>query len=243
LEHGAQANAKDNADRTPLILGSMFGHVGAVRVLAQHMGSQGLEERDKKGKTALHWAAFANHEDVAAVLMEQGAEATSKDADGMTALMDACSTGHLGVVRVFLQQMGGQGLEEREEGGWTALHVAAVKGRDEVATCLLEHGIQANARDDDGVMPLMLASYEGLVGVVRVLLRYVGVQGQNGLDMNGATALHYAAHEGHEEVMRVLLLSGADPHSTDSEGITPRTLAEDKGHADCVAMLEVSLRD
>jgi ankyrin repeat protein len=106
----------------------------------------------------------------------------------------------------------------------------------------LEQGVQANARDNGGVTPLMLASYEGLVGVVRVLLRYVGVQGQNGLDMNGATALHYAAHKGHEEVMRLLLLSGADPHSTDNEGRTPRTLVEDKGHPDCVAMLEVSPR-
>jgi ankyrin repeat protein len=310
LEQGAQATAKDKTDRTPLILRSMLGHLGAVRVLAQHMGSQGLEERDVEGKTALHWAALANRKDVAVVLMEQGAQATSKDADGMTALMDACSAGHLGVVQVLVQQMGVQGLEERDdkgrtafycaliageeeimaflleqgaqtnirdqddttplsfacvtglmgglrvlahhlgvqglderdEKGWTVLHVAAVTGREEVVAFLLKQGVQANGRDNNGVTPLMLASYEGRVGVARVLLRYVGVQGLNGRDERGETALNHAACEGHEEVMRLLLLSGADPHSTDNEGSTPRTLAEDKGHADCVAVLEVSPR-
>jgi hypothetical protein len=76
-------------------------------------------------------------------------------------------------------------------------------------------------------------------------------------DLKGKTAVHWAAQEGYVEVVRFLLVSGADPTITDSEGRTPHALAEQddeddednederrimEGRASCVALFEVSQR-
>lgn len=42
------------------------------------------------------------------------------------------------------------------------------------------------------------------------------------------TPLHYAAHEGHAEVVQLLLSFGADPAIADIDGNTPLDLAEDE---------------
>jgi ankyrin repeat protein len=51
------------------------------------------------------------------------------------------------------------------------------------------------------------------------------------------SALHYAASEGHAEVVRVLLDSGADPKVSALGGMTPLFLAAAGGHAPVVVLL------
>lgn len=95
---------------------------------------------------------------------------------------------------------------------------------------LLNKGARANIRNDDGitphVTPLMFASSACHLGVVQALL-------QHGLELRdniyGCTALHGAARSGHKEVVRSLLIAGADPTTRDDQGRTPRTLAQMRG--------------
>jgi ankyrin repeat protein len=68
------------------------------------------------------------------------------------------------------------------------------------------------------------------------------------MDVNGLTALHWACVKGRGEVVRALLLAGADHTVTDHEGRTPRAIAEmeeedeedeTENRAGCVAAFEV----
>ena len=56
-------------------------------------------------------------------------------------------------------------------------------------------------------------------------------------DSNGMTALHHAARNGHIEVVRLLLDSGATVDAREQVGITPLSLAASRGHAVVIQLL------
>jgi ankyrin repeat protein len=132
----------------------------------------------------------------------------------------------------------------------TALHLAAgegYEGHEEVVALLLENGAHTNRKDDHGRTPLMRACVIGHLGVVKMLVQHMGVQGLDKEDEDAWTTLHYAAAWGHPEVVKWLLLAGADATIRDNEGLTPRAVAElrhdrdisDEGDARCVALFQV----
>jgi ankyrin repeat protein len=135
-------------------------------------------------------------------------------------------------------------------GGWgnTALHSAATMGYEEVVALLLDTGAHANTRDRQGVTPIMLACDNDHLGVVKMLVQHIEGQGLNDGNVDGWTALHHATRWGHDEVVRFLLLAGADPTIRDNRGRTPRALGEGnhsidifrEGRARCVAVFQVS---
>jgi hypothetical protein len=80
----------------------------------------------------------------------------------------------------------------------------------------------------------------------------MGASGLEDRDDEGWTALLNAAYWGQDEILRFLLLAGADHTITDKEGATARALAEEEdeeqhndthkeGKVRCVAVLEVSI--
>jgi ankyrin repeat protein len=155
---------------------------------------------------------------------------------------------------MLVMHTGAQGLEDQDRSGKTALRYAAQAGHEEAVAFLLGKGAEASARDIDNETPLMRACDNGHLGVVRMLVQHTGGGGVDARDgSQGWTALHGAASEGREEVVRFLLLSGADPMITDSKGRTAHALAtpEQPEHVDmheelrtrrarCVAVFRVS---
>lgn len=232
-------------------------HVGAVRLLVRHMEAEELGQRDDEGRTALHWAASKAYEatgegreEVVALLLSKGAQAQSGDETDKTPLLIASGEGHLGVVRILLQHMGGQGLEDADVNGYTALCYAVQGGHEEVVALLVGQGAQANIRDTSEDTPLIVASQCGHMGVVQVLIQHLKGQGLNERGARG-TALHHAASKGLEGMVRLLCLAGADPTIRDHQGRTPREWAEEEAsgymceqlnakRAACVAVFKVS---
>jgi cytohesin len=241
LGKGAQAGIRDDEHSTPLMLAAFRGHLGVVQGLVQHTEGQGLDTTDNHGRTALHWAVVGGHETVVTFLLTQGAQAINADRSGMTLFMLAVAGGHMGITQVFLELQGGQGLDERDDTGKTALHRAVIGGHAEAAAWLLRNGAGASIRDENGMTPLMWIGEEGQLGALQIVLQEVGEQGLRERDVAGFTALHWAALNNQEEAVQALLLAGADPTIKDNEGGTPRALADQIGHAECVDVFEVSM--
>jgi hypothetical protein len=128
------------------------------------------------------------------------------------------------VVQALLHQTEGQGLEAMDFEARTALHLAAEEGHADVVAVLLSQGAQANTSAQDGKTPLLAACAEGHLGVVQMLLQHVEGRALDVPDHYGDTALHLAAAEGYGEVIRALLLAGADPSMTDNKGRMPRVI-------------------
>ena len=92
-----------------------------------------------RGKTALHFACEAGGTiDVAAALLQHGAEAEVPDDVGVTPLMVAAGLGHVELVQLLLQA--GANVDAKQSGGATALMLAVKCNKPEVLWVLLEAG-------------------------------------------------------------------------------------------------------
>ncbi|KAF1848623.1 ankyrin [Cucurbitaria berberidis CBS 394.84] len=100
--------------------------------------------------------------------------------------------------------------------GITALHVAAELGRAPVMEVLLEKMSEKEIKADIDRQP----------------------SSRHGHDRDDKTALAIAAVKGHYEIVRLLLLRGADMDIKDRLGNTVTELAEAEGHAEIVQLLE-----
>jgi ankyrin repeat protein len=244
LGHGAREDLADDAGKTPLMRASIQGHLGLVRLVFEAMlergkAKMGVDRRGKDGKTALHHAAAGGHFDITAYLLCNEAQASIKDAFGMTPLMLACEKGPVEVVQILLL-LGvkeGQGLDERDEKGKTALHHAARRGNKRVVGLLLKKGAKASKKDKKSKTPLMLACSKGHLEVVEMLVEARKGRGLEAMNHDGMTALHYAAYKGHKDIVTFLLSKGAQANASDEHGFTAFMCACLHGHLDVVQIL------
>jgi hypothetical protein len=103
------------------------------------------------------------------VLLSSGADVNSKKEDGRTALHEAASQGHQGIVELLLAS--GAGVNNRAENGLTALHDAASQGHQGVVALLLSAAADVHSRTVGGITALHIAADKGHQGIVGQLLR------------------------------------------------------------------------
>lgn len=113
------------------------------------------------GFTALHLAAYFARPDVAALLLERGADpsAVASNASRVTPLHSAAAGRSVEVVRLLLRHP--VDVNARQHGGWTALHEAALLGDADMVRLLLGRGAATQVASDDGKLPLELALEKG----------------------------------------------------------------------------------
>jgi ankyrin repeat protein len=102
----------------------------------------------------------------------------------------------------------------------------------------VRRGAFPEIRNAMGWTPLMLASFFGVADSVEELLDMK--VNPNRVENDGWTALHIAAHEGHEGIVRLLLNSGAKESlsMTNKKGDRPADIASTKGHTKLLALLK-----
>lgn len=197
------------------------------------------------GTTALHWAAYHEDVDTAALLVKAGANVNAANRYGVPPLAVACRNGNAAVVRLLLEA--DADANATMKGGETVLMLAARSGNVEAVKALLVRGARHDARERHEQTALMWAAAEGHVAVVRALL-------EAGADMNvtldsGFTPFFFAVREGHIDVVRALLEAGIDvnaplrrrererkgpvenaPSRPVARGTSPLLLAVENGH-------------
>jgi uncharacterized protein len=107
------------------------------------------------------------------------------------------------------------------------------KSSDVIAFLLTNQATDVDISNKFGETPLMIASIEGNLPVVKAL-----VQGRNArLDHIGWTPLHYACSRGHLEVAQFLLANGAIVDSLSPGYTTPLMMAVQSGNEQLVKLL------
>lgn len=95
-----------------------------------------------------------------------------------------------------------------------------------IVQALIHHGVDVNAKDDDGWGALVCVIQDDNTEKIQVLVNaHADV---NARDNKGWTPLMYAASEGSLEATKLLLASGADPRLANNEGETALKIAREK---------------
>ena len=95
LEHGAEIEARDINNQTPLRYAAYYCSTEFVNILLKH-GAE-IEVTNCDNHTPLHKAAGNNSTDVVHLLLERGAEIQAKDADNDRPLHFAAAHNNTGV--------------------------------------------------------------------------------------------------------------------------------------------------
>ena len=102
LKGGADPNAPLPGGETPLMTAARTGALPAVKALLSHGASVDAKD-DRRGQTALIWAAAEGHAAVVQSLIEAGADFRTYLQSGFTPLLFAARDGRAEVVRVLLK--------------------------------------------------------------------------------------------------------------------------------------------
>ena len=238
-EYGADVNARDNNDSTPLNLAaSLSGNTELACMLIDEFGCS-PHIKGRVGRTPLHSACEGGHVDVARKLVtEYGADVNARDNSDNTPLnLVARFSGKMELVCMLIDEFGCS-PHTKGQHGRTPLLQACAGGHVDVARKLVtEYGADVNARDNDDSTPLVLAAYYGKIEVIRMLVSelHVNLETKGKL---GRTGLHWACVLGKEDVARMLVSEfGADVNARDNQNKTPLDIATSKGFSAIVDIL------
>ena len=124
--------------------------------------------------------------------------------------------------------------KQREQLGWTPLHLAAISGSEDTVKMLLGAGAKVALTDCNGQTPLHAAASSG-EDTICGLLVHAGAE-VDALDCFGFTPLRWSVLNGHALAVHLFLEAGADS-STELEGMSPLELACAAGHLGVAATL------
>jgi ankyrin repeat protein len=119
--------------------------------------------------------------------------------------------------------------------GRTALHHAAIKGRDACVHSLIAAGANPNVVDKHGMMPLHYALWDDYRACAYALI--TAGANLNATNIVGMSPLHFATCDGHDACVQMLIAAGANPNVVDNDGMTPLHLAVCGGYDTCVRTL------
>ncbi|HEX3704105.1 MAG TPA: ankyrin repeat domain-containing protein [Vicinamibacterales bacterium] len=175
------------------------------------------------GASAVLWAAYTGHPELAPVLVGHGAQlniweaaalgdltrmrlivaadarsVTSVAPDGFFALGLAAFFSHTEMVTWLLDHGADVNQSASNAQRVTALHGAVARGNGPLASLLLERGANPNVRQEAGLAPLHEAAANGNVELVRLLIDH-GAQVDIRTDA-GKTPADFAQERGHPEL-------------------------------------------
>jgi ankyrin repeat protein len=199
-----------------------MGNLQMVRFLIEN--EIDLNIPDNNGITPLMIAAEMGDRDMVETLLAFNANPFQESTVGTTAL-DASNGSNRPILPLIIAEA-------------SAVYAISHGDLDKAMFAIMK-GAYPDIHNKAGWTTLMLACAKGNVDVVKGLLAKKGVN-VNRVESDGWSALHFAAHEGHPEIVTLLLEAGAkEGHQRENRnGHKPIDIATERGHDAVVALLK-----
>ncbi|CBY41836.1 unnamed protein product, partial [Oikopleura dioica] len=243
LELGADLTAKDKNDRNCIFIAAKESNYKYLRHILnknKSISSTLVNERDTYHNSPCHECCHINQNTKPAerlktlqCLTDFGAKVDHKNDEEKTALHIAAENGQITLIE-YLTRFDNKLLQDWDEEGNTALHLAAYNRRGKTVGVLLHKGIQVDEVNSKGWTALDAAAAVGHLPSARILLEHDAPI--DSADKSNVTPLHLASMNGHLEVAKFLVDQGADVKNVDSEGRNALDYAIDYYHEDIVTM-------
>jgi len=237
-DHGGDLGSRGLSGATLLMLASNR-HLDEV----MYLGAKGpdFNARNDSGDTAIFYATEANTKESSRIiryLILKGANPNQFNTRGQSPLMYAARSGNVFGAEALLEN--GAMVDSQDGDGMTSLHFACFNIKPEasprIAELLIEKGAAINQKNAKGETPLMLASRDSNLGLIRSLLDHSAeIDAQN---IDGWSALMYAAFHEQVEVIDTLADRGADIRKINSDGKTATLIAKEYHRKEAYARLK-----
>lgn len=132
-----------------------------------------IDFKSEQGKTALHFAVIEGWDDLVSLLIEKGAKLFAQDNEGNTPLHVAIISKYTDLAELLIDAATNQEeLLMKDKDGYTALHIAAGLGFEQVVSKLIEKNPKiVNVQNSDGDTALHVAVIEGRVEIIKELIK------------------------------------------------------------------------
>ena len=172
LASGADADARDGANRTALHYATEKNHMAAAIALIEAGADVNASDGPSIDHTPYLLAGARGYLEILVPMLAHGAGLASTNGYGGTALIPACERGFVEVARVLIEA--GTDLDHVNRLGWTALLEAVILSEggpphQEIVRLLLEAGADPGLADRDGVTPLAHAETRGHDAIAALL--------------------------------------------------------------------------
>jgi len=188
---------------------------------------------DLHGRHALHYACRNGQEDIAAYLLSRGSPPDHPDQDGLTPMTMAVISGKANCVAKLLEF---DASVDSLNDSAVPLNLACQYGHTDIVRILLPRNPKI-ASNSEGLYPLHLAARAGNKEILALLMAYdkAGIDVQERFSL--WTPLFFAASEGHDECVQVLLQAGAPIGTLDDTGHSAMYWAAWSGHLGSMNLL------
>ncbi|KAG0424619.1 hypothetical protein HPB47_028175, partial [Ixodes persulcatus] len=207
-----------------IIKATQYGVFERCRYLVEVEGYD-VNKPDAEDVTLLHWAAINNRREIVNFYISKGAVV---DAIGgelrSTPLHWATRQGHLSMVVLLMRHGADPSLVDGE--GCSCIHLAAQCGQTAIVAYLVAKGQPVNQPDSNGMTALMWAAYRVMTNDPARLLVTLGASLTMADTFHRNTPLHWAVYVRNSTAVSLLVKAGSDIFSKNSQGDTPRMMAE-----------------
>lgn len=203
----------------PLIRATKACHMETARMLLSNDHVR-LNQVDRLGRTALHYAALNGMDEIVQLLIDKGADTTVLDRKNVSPIQFALRGGNDKCIAAFLRSQYEASIQAHERSPLlSSLHYAALRNDVNLFDDILLAGCSRETRDPEGRTPLFYIVGNGDSNFVAHALR----KGLNlhGQDFQGCSPLHVAVCYGFLDIVQLLLDSGAQVDSRDESKHTP----------------------
>lgn len=154
----------------------------------------------QNGWTPLQQATVRGKTEIAAILLENGAEVDARTGSQKTSLIFSAERNFKELTEVLLKH--GADVNAQDNTGWGAMHYAAAKDRVEMAEFLISQGAKVNLTSSGGGTPLIEGAASGSPEMIKLLLKHGADKSIKA--KNGKTALDYAIELENKPVVPLL---------------------------------------